>query len=120
MTRRLIRTSLGLVALSLTACPAYEGPIDVILVDMDETAEVSWSLSGSSDFEPCANGTTSPEASAGCGPYGVGAPGDYVVRVVWEGVSVDKEVTLTDDGSYQANVELEFLAAEFAEVDSEG
>lgn len=114
------RALLPLLCLSALGCPAYEGPIDVVLVDMDETAEVTWAVAGTSDFQACANGTTSPEASAGCGPYGVGAPGDYVVRVVWEGVSVDKEVTLIDDGSYQANVELEFLAAEFADVDSEG
>lgn len=105
---------LPLLALPLLACPAYEGPIDVILVDMDDSAELSWAEVGSSAFEPCTNGTTNPEAAAGCGPYGVGTPGDYTVRVTWQGATVDKQVTLEKDNSYLANTEVEFTAAELA------
>lgn len=97
----------------LLACPAHEGPIDVILVDLDDTAEVSWAYSGEPAFEPCENGTTSPAATVGCGPNGVGEPGDYTVRVRWQGVEVDKEVTLERDGDYRANAELVFSAEEF-------
>ncbi|MCK6504012.1 hypothetical protein L6R53_11530 [Myxococcota bacterium] len=106
---------LPLLALPLLACPAYEGPIDVILVDMDDSADLGWAEAGSSTFEPCTNGTTNPEAMAGCGPYGVGRPGDYIVRVTWQGVTVDKAVTLEKDNSYLANTEVEFTAAEFVE-----
>jgi hypothetical protein len=98
--------------LLLTACPAYEGPIDVILVDMDETAVVSWSLDGS-DFAPCENGTTNPEATVGCGDYGVGDPGLYTIRVEWNEVRVDKTVELEKDRDYQANAEVVFEAGEF-------
>ena len=97
----------------LAGCPAHEGPIDVILVDMDETAEADWAVAGSTDFEPCENGVTDPEASFGCGPYGVGEPGDYTVRVTWNGVILSQDVTLEKDGSYQANVALVFEAADF-------
>lgn len=94
-------------------CPAHEGPIDVILVGLDDTAEVSWARAGSDAFEPCANGATNPDATVGCGPYGVGDPGDYVVRVDWDGARVEKEVTLEKDRDYRANVELTFSADEF-------
>lgn len=104
---------LALTALFFTACPAHEGPIDVLLVDMDDTAEITWSEAGSDAFEPCENGATNPEAVVGCGPYGKGKPGDYVVRVVWDGATVDKEVTLENDGDYRANVEITFTASEF-------
>lgn len=106
---------LPLLSLPLLACPAYEGPIDVILVDLDDSAEVTWAEAGSAAFEPCTNGTTNPEAVAGCGPYGVGRPGDYTVRVTWQGLTVDKQVTLEKDNSYLANTELEFTAAEFVQ-----
>lgn len=99
--------------LLLTGCPAHEGPIDVILVDMDDTAVISWAAEGAADFEACSNGTTSPEATVGCGPYGQGKPGSYVVRVEWNGATVDKAVELERDNSYLANVELVFEAGEF-------
>lgn len=114
--RRLLPLSLLLLA----GCPAHEGPIDVVLVDMDETAVVTWADAGSDDFVPCDNGTTDPDASAGCGPYGAGEPGNYVVRVEWGGDVVDKSVTLEDDGSYEANVVLTFDASEFEVVDEGG
>lgn len=97
----------------LTACPAHEGPIDVILLELDDTAEISWSGEDQVEFVACENGTTSPEATVGCGPYGKGRPGDYTVRVVWQGITVDKGVTLEDDGSYLANTEVTFEAGEF-------
>lgn len=99
----------------LLGCPAHEGPIDVILVDLDETAEVTWSEAGADDFTPCENATTNPEAAVGCGPYGVGEPGDYTVRVTWNGVRVDKDVTLDKDRDYRANVEVVFEASEFVD-----
>ncbi len=105
--------TLTVAALLLTACPAHEGPIDVLLVDMDDTAEITWAEAGSDAFEPCENGATNPEAVVGCGPYGKGKPGDYVVRVVWDGATVDKEVSLENDGDYRANVTLTFTASEF-------
>lgn len=105
--------SLLLLAPLLAACPNHEGPIDVILVDMDETAEITWAEAGSQEFQPCGNEPTDPDAVAACGPYGVGDPGDYVVRVTWTGVTLDKEVTLEKDGSYQANTSVTFSAEEF-------
>lgn len=105
--------ALVLAAALVLGCPAHEGPIDVILVDLDETAEILWSEAGADDFVPCENGTTNPEATVGCGEYGVGKPGTYTVRVVWEGVTVDKDVTLEKDRDYLANVEVTFEAAEF-------
>lgn len=110
MTRR----ATACLTLALAGCPAHEGPIDVVLIDMDDTAVVEWSGPETQGFVPCENGTTDPEASAGCGPYGVGEPGDYVVRVTWMDVAVDKDVTLEDDGSYEANTVVRFDAAEFA------
>ena len=103
----------GILAALLTGCPAYEGPIDVILVDMDDTAEVTWSLAGADDFQPCENGVTNIDAYAGCGEYGVGEPGTYTIRVVWQDIQVDKDVTIEDDNDYQANVEVTFSADEF-------
>jgi hypothetical protein len=109
------KLTLPLGALLLSACPAYEGPIDVILVDMDDTAVIEWAEAGSDAFEKCTNSVTSSEATVGCGPYGVGEPGDYTVRVTWQGVEVEQDVTLERDGDYQANVALTFEAAEFVE-----
>ena len=100
--------------LLLAACPAHEGPIDVVLVDMDDTAIIEWAEASSDTFLPCENGTTNPDAVAACGPYGAGDPGDYTVRVEWQGVVVDKDVTLEKDGSYEANVTITFTADEFA------
>ena len=97
----------------LTACPAHEGPIDVVLVDMDDTAIIEWAEASSDTFAACDNGTTNPDAVAGCGPYGAGDPGDYIIRVEWQGVTVDKDVTLEKDGSYEANVTVTFSADEF-------
>ncbi|NUQ00060.1 MAG: hypothetical protein HUU35_09435 [Armatimonadetes bacterium] len=101
------RRLLPLLALPLLACPAYEGPIDVILVDMDDSAELSWAEAGSSTFEPCTNGTTNPEATAGCGPYGVGKPGDYTVTLT----ARDKD-QLKPDGTATVKV----VVKAFAEV----
>lgn len=114
MARPLALPPLALLPLGLllTACPAHEGPIDVILVDMDDSAVVSWSADGQG-FEPCTNGTTNPEAVVGCGPYGAGKRGTYTVRVEWSGQQVDKQVEVEKDGSYLANVEVVFEAAEF-------
>jgi hypothetical protein len=103
------------LALSLWGCPAFEGPIDVVLVQMESPkAEISWAVSGSEEFAACANGATNPDAAVGCGPYGVGEPGTYVVRVTWNGATLDKEVTLVDDGDYRANTEVTFDVSEFA------
>lgn len=98
--------------LLLTACPAHEGPIDVILVDMDDSAQVSWSLDGSA-FEPCENGTTNPLATVGCGDYGVGDPGAYIIQVLWNDITVDKTVEVEKDRNYQANAAVVFEAGEF-------
>ena len=106
-------SALFAMAAVLTGCPDYEGPIDVILVDMDETAEVTWSDGGA--FEACTNGTTDPEASAACGPHGVGEPGTYTIRVLWTLTTVDKDVTIEKDGDYQANTSVTFTADEFVD-----
>lgn len=110
------RAALALVAapilgLSLAGCPAHEGPIDVILVDMDDTAQVSWRL-GDGDFAPCENGTTNPDAHVGCGKYGAGEAGDYTIRVAWSGATLDKQVTIERDRDYRANAEITFTADE--------
>jgi len=100
-----------LCALGLAGCPAYEGPIDVVLVGVDEGAVIEWAAAGSDRFEACANATTDPAAVVGCGPDGVGEPGDYVVRVTWAGATAEKAVTLVKDNDYQANVVVTFDAA---------
>ena len=102
------------LALLVAGCPAHEGPIDVVLVDIAyEETVIAWAEAGSDTFEVCSNGTTDVDAVVGCGPYGVGDPGDYVVRVTWNEVSVDKDVTLEKDNDYQANTTVTFEAAEF-------
>jgi hypothetical protein len=109
---------LALVA-PLTGCPAHEGPIDVILVDIDpDDAEIEWAKDGGS-ITPCENAATDPEAVVGCGPYGVGDPGTYTIRVSWEGVVVDKEVTIEKDGDYKANASVTFDASEFGVTDGD-
>jgi hypothetical protein len=101
--------SLPLLGAVLAGCPAHEGPIDVILVDMDDTAQVSWRL-GDGDFAPCENGTTNPEAYVGCGKYGVGEPGTYTIRVAWSGATLDQQLTIERDRDYRANAEITFTA----------
>lgn len=111
MWRRTLALALAVGAPLFGGCPAHEGPIDVILVDMDDTAEVSWS-DGESDFVACENGATNPDAFVGCGPYGVGDPGTYTIRVTWSGAELEKDVTIERDGDYRANAEVTFTAAE--------
>lgn len=113
MHRSLTRLAALALALPLAGCPAHEGPIDVILVDIEpEEATIEWAEEGGT-MATCDNGATDPEAVVGCGPYGAGDPGTYVIRVSWEGVVVDKSVTIEKDGDYQANTSVTFSAEEF-------
>lgn len=116
-----MRRTLALLPLlaPLAGCPAHEGPIDVLLEGIEpEEATIEWAEEGGT-LVACDNGTTDPEAVVGCGPYGAGDPGDYIVRVSWEGVVVDKPVTLDKDGSYQANTSVTFIAEEFGRSGSD-
>lgn len=106
-------TALVLLPL-LGGCPDYEGPIDVILDGIEaEEATIEWATAGSDDFQACDGGPTDPEAVVGCGPYGVGEPGTYTVRVTWLDLAVDKDATIETDGDYQANTSLTFSAEDF-------
>lgn len=98
----------------LLGCPAHEGPIDVILIDIPAAeATIEWTVAGEDAWQVCTNGTTDPDAVVGCGPYGAGDPGDYSVRVTWDGLQAVQDVTLERDGSYEANVALTFEPGDF-------
>lgn len=74
---------------------------------------MEWANAGADDFQPCDGGATHPDAVIGCGPYGVGEPGTYTIRVTWREVEVDQNTTLEKDGSYQSNTTVTFAAADF-------
>ena len=99
-----------LLPVVLAGCQPCEGPVVVSLVDMDDTAVVSWA-EAEGDFTACTPGVQ--ENGWDCGPDDDEYAGTLTIMVEWNDGIATQDVEVTNDGSCMGNEQVSFAAEDF-------